>query len=147
MATASRRARQALDAVVYGVAVSFVVFVLGTVVGLLVGGGLVTAKYVMFVLGILLFGYSALQMRPEPPWDTERTDDGEVKIIKERPTGTVVGSRTETKFQAAVQRIPPLSRYSLPPDERLPEATKLFVASLAVLAWSFAMETVFGVAA
>ncbi|MFC4552151.1 MULTISPECIES: DUF7555 family protein [Halorussus] len=145
MATASRRARQALDAVVYGVVVSFVVFALGTVVGLLVGGGLVTAKYVMFVLGILLFGYSTFQMRPDPPWDTERTDDGDIKIIKERPTGTVVGSRTETKFQAAVQRIPPLSRYSLPPNERLSKAAKLFVASLAVLAWSFAMETVFGI--
>lgn len=148
MATnSSRRARQALDAVVYGAAVAAVVFALGTVLGLLIGGGLVTAKFVLFLVGILVFGISAFQMRPEPPWDTERTDDGEVKVTRTESREPVVGSRDETRFQAAVQRIPPLSWYSLPPSERLSTPAKLFVASLAMLGWSFALETVFGVAA
>ena len=143
----SRRVRQALDAVVYGAAVAAVVFAAGTVLGLLTGGGLVTAKFVMFFVGLLLFGYSAFQMRPEPPWDTSRTDEGKVTVTKNRPQESVVGAREETRFQAAVQRVPPLAWYSLPPDERLSTAAKLFVASIAVLGWSFVLETVFGVAA
>jgi hypothetical protein len=145
--TTSRRARQALDAVVYGVVVAALVFGIGSVVGLLVGGGLVTAKFVMFVVGLLMFGYATFQLRPDPPWGTEQTEDGKVKVTKNEPKGKVVGGRDETKFQSVVQQIPPLSRYSLPPDERLSVGAKLFVASLATLAWSFVMETMFGVAA
>ncbi|UPW01777.1 hypothetical protein M0R88_06660 [Halorussus gelatinilyticus] len=141
------RARQAVDGVVYAVAVAAVVFVIGAAIGLLVGGGLVTAKYVMFVLGILLFGYATFQLRPDPPWDTTETEDGELKVTKNEPSGRVVGGRDETKFQAAVQRIPPLPWYSLPPNQRFSAAFKLFLASLATLAWSFVLETVFGVAA
>ncbi|WP_128476955.1 DUF7555 family protein [Halorussus pelagicus] len=140
-----RRARKAVDAVVYALAVAGVVFGLGVVVGLVIGGGLVTAKYVMFVLGLLLFGYATFQLRPEPPWDTTETEGGEIKVTKNEPSGRVVSERDETKFQAAVQRIPPLPWYSLPPNERLSVAFKLFLGSLATLAWSFVLETVFGV--
>ncbi|USZ66791.1 hypothetical protein NGM10_08600 [Halorussus salilacus] len=143
--TASHRARQALDAVTYAIAVAAVVFVGGAAVGFAVGGGLVTAKFVMFVVGLLLFGYGTFQMRPDPPWGTESTEDGEIKVTRNEQSGTVVGGRGETRFQSVVQRIPPVSRYSLPPDERLSVAAKLFIASIAVLAWSFVMETVFGV--
>jgi hypothetical protein len=131
----------------YGLAVAALVFVVGALLGLVLGGGLVTAKFVMFVVGIFMFGYATFQLRPDPPWDTKETDDGKVKVTKNDPGGSVVGGRDETKFQATVQRIPPLSRYSLPPDDRLSVGAKLFVASLATLAWSFLMETVFGVAA
>jgi hypothetical protein len=141
----ARRARQVVDAVVYAVAVAGVVFGIGALVGLLLGGGFVTAKYVMFVLGILLFGYATFQLRPDPPWDTTETEEGEIKVTKNEPSGRVVDGRGETRFQATVQRIPPLSRYSLPPNERFPVAFKLFLGSLATLAGSFALETVFGV--
>lgn len=142
----SRYARQAVDAVVYALAVAAVVFVLGVLVGQLVGGGLVTAKYVMFVVGLLTFGYATFKLRPDPPWATEHTEDGKIRVTKKRPSGRVVGGREETRFQAAVQRIPPLPWYSLPPDDRLSVAAKLFVASLATLGWSFVLEAVFGVA-
>jgi hypothetical protein len=132
--------------VVYGIVVAALVFAIGLVVGLLVGGGFVTAKFVMFVVGLLMFGYATFQLRPDPPWGTEDTGDGKVKVTKNKPKGKVVGGRDETKFQTLVQRVPPLSRYSLPPDERLSVGAKLFIASLATLAWSFMMETVFGVA-
>ncbi|WP_435177491.1 DUF7555 family protein [Halorussus sp. AFM4] len=145
---ASRRARQAVDAAVYSLAVAATVFVVGALAGLVLGGGLVTAKYVMFVVGLLAFGYGTLQLRPDPPWKTEEGEEGEIKIVREeRPSGTVVNSREETAFQAAVQRIPPLPWFSLPPDERVSVALKIFLAGLATLAWSFAMEAVFGVAA
>ena len=143
---ASRRALQAVDAAVYALAVAAVVFVVGALLGLVVGGGLVTAKYVMFVVGLLAFGYGTLQLRPDPPWKTEEGEQGEIKITKEtEPSGSVVNSRNETAFQAAVQRIPPLPWYSLPPDERISVAFKIFLAGLATLGWSFVLETVFGV--
>ncbi|WP_135827332.1 DUF7555 family protein [Halorussus halobius] len=142
-----RRARQTVDALVYANAVAAVVFVAGAGLGLLVGGGLVTAKYVLFVVGLLAFGYATLRLRPDPPWGTETAEDGRLKVTRNEETGTVVGGRDETRFQALVQRIPPLPWYSLPPDERLSVPVKLFLASLATLAWSFVLETVFGVAA
>ncbi len=141
----ARRARKAVDAVVYAVAVAAVVFALGTILGVLLGGGLVTAKYVMFLLGILLFGYATFQLRPDPPWDTTETEEGELKVTKNEQNSRVVGERDETRFQAAVQRIPPLPWYSLPPNQRFSVGFKLFLASLATLAWSFVLETVFGV--
>jgi len=145
--TAPNRARQALDAAVYALAVAAVVFLAGLAVGLVLGGALVTAKFVMFVVGLGLFGYGTFKLRPDPPWGTESGEDGELKVVENEPSGRVVGAREETRFQAAVQRIPPLSRYPLAPDERLSPGAKLFLASLAVLGWSYALETVFGVAA
>lgn len=143
----SRRVRQLADAFVYANAVAAVVFAFGLVVGLVLGGGFVTAKYVLFVVGILAFGYATFQLRPSPPWDTKRTEDGKVKVTTNEPKGQSIGGRDETRFQATVQRIPPLPWFSLPPGERLPVPAKLFLASLAILAWSFVMETVFGIAA
>ncbi|WP_458207266.1 DUF7555 family protein [Haladaptatus sp. NG-SE-30] len=140
-----RRFRQVLDALVYGAAVTGVVFVVGGVVSLLSGRGLVGVKYVLFMAGILLFGYATLQLRPDPPWDIEKTDDGGVEVVRNEKKGEVIGGRKETRFQAIVQQIPPLTHYSIPPEERLPSAAKLFLASIMVLATSFVMETVFGV--
>lgn len=146
-ASISFAARRTVDALVYGLVVAALVFAIGALVGLALGGGLVTAKYVMFVVGILLFGYATFQLRPDPPWGTERTEDGKLKVTRNRPQGTVVGARDETRFQAAVQRVPPLPWVALPPDDRLSQEAKLFVASLVTLGWSFALETVFGVVA
>lgn len=147
--TGSRRARQALDAAIYALAVATVVFLAGAAIGVVLGGGLVTAKFVMFLVGLALFGYGAFRMRPDPPWDTESTDDGDVRVVRNDPDPVVAGDRdqSESRFQAALHRVPPLSRYSLPPGDRLSTGSKLFLASIAVLAWSYVMETVFGVAA
>ena len=142
-----RRLRQALDALVYAAAVTGLVFFVGLVLSLLVGAGLVGVKYVLFLVGLLLFGYSTFQLRPQRPWDTEKTDDGGVEVVRADDDMESIGSREQTKFQAAVQRLPPLSRYSIPPEERLPVGLKLFLSSLAVLGTSFVMEAVFGVAA
>lgn len=125
------RLRQALDAFVYAVAFVAVLVALAAVVSVPLGAGWVGVKYVLFFVGFFLFGLSALQLRPTPPWkDEDETTD----------------ERAETRFQAAVQRLPPLPRYGLAPDERLPPPAKLFVTSVLVLLTSFVMETGFGIA-
>ena len=126
-----RRTRQALDAVVYGVVVVAAVVVVSAVISVPIGWGLVGVKYALFFLGFFLFGFSAFRLRPTPPW--KDSEDPE--------------RREESRFGAFVQRIPPLDRYGLVPDDRLSTAARLFVASLLMLALSFLLETVFGVAA
>lgn len=125
------RLRQALDALVYAVAFVAVLVVLAAVVSVPIGWGLVGVKFALFFVGFFLFGLSALQLRPTPPWKDDEPND----------------EREETRFQAAVQRLPPLGRYGLPPDDRLPPPAKLFVASVLVLLTSFVMEAGFGIAA
>lgn len=136
------RIRQALDALVYGVAVVGVLVVGSALVSFPVGGGWVGVKYVLFFVGFFLFGLSAFQLRPKPAW---KRDDGENGNAA-NGNGTS-GERAETRFQALVQRLPPLGRYGLAPDDRLSPAAKLFVASVLVLLVSFLMESAFGIAA
>ena len=143
----SRHLRRLLDGLMYGLAVTAVLFVVGAVLGIALGGGLVTAKFWLFVAGILLFGYGTFQLRPSRPWKTEEGEDGKLKVTRTDPRDEVVGARGETRFQKTVQRIPPLTWYSLPPDERWSAGAKLFLASLVVLLTSFVMETVFGISA
>ncbi|GAA0223656.1 hypothetical protein ACFFQF_09055 [Haladaptatus pallidirubidus] len=140
-----RRVRQALDALVYAVAVAGFAFLVGVVVSFSLGSALVGVKYFLFLIGFAIFGYATFLMLPSAPWDVNKTDDGGVEIVRNDERGDVIGSREETRFQAAVQRIPPLSHYSIPPEERLSPATKLLIASIAVLATSYIMETAFGV--
>lgn len=130
------RALQALDALIYGGAVVALLVSVSAVVSFPVGWGWVGVKVALFFVGFLFFGVSALQLRPKPPWKREESDGDSES-----------GKRKETHFQVLVQRIPPLGRYGLAPDERLSPATKLFVASVLVLAVSYVMEAGFGVAA
>lgn len=127
------RGRQALDALAYAVAVTAVVAGLSGVASLAVGAGLVGVKYGLFVVGILLFGVATFKLRPNPPGN-----DGDRESLP-------VDRRGASSFQAAVQRALP-ARYRIPPDERLSDAARLFLASLLVLATSYLMERVFGVA-
>jgi hypothetical protein len=129
---AALRLRQALDAFVYAVAFVAVLVVLAAIVSVPLGWGLVGVKFALFFVGFFVFGISVFQLRPTPPWkdDDETTDE-----------------REETRFQAAIQRLPPLGRYGLAPDERLPTPAKQFVASVLVLLTSFVMEAGFGIAA
>jgi len=139
-----RRGRQVLDALVYAIVVTGVAFVIGAVVSFPLGGGLLGIKYFLFLVGFVLFGYGAFQLRPSRAWKVDKSGD-EIEIERNEKTGDVVGSREETRFQSSVQRLPPLSRYSIPPDERFSPDAKLFLASIAILLTSFLMEAVFGV--
>lgn len=140
-----RRLRQALDAVVYAVAVTGAASVVLGVVSVVLGSGLVGLKAGLFLVGLLMGGYATFLLLPERPWDTRKTGDGSVEIVRRDDSKDPIGSREETKFQAMVQRLPPLTRYSIPPEERLSPGAKLFIASLVVLGTSATMEFVFGV--
>ena len=131
---AAFRLRQALDALVYAIAFVTVLVALAAVVSFPVGGGWVGVKFALFFVGFFLFGLSAFQLRPTPPWKEDESDTSD-------------GERDETRFQAAVQRLPPLGRYGLAPDDRLSPAAKLFLASVVVLLVSYVMEAGFGVVA
>lgn len=140
-------ARKLLDAAVYAVAVTVLLFLAGVVAGLVLGGGLVQAKFVLFVGGFLAMAYATFQLRPERPWRTERTEDGTLRVTRTDDRGDPIGADEDTRFQAALQELPPLSWYSLPPDERFPAGGKLLLASVVALATSLLMEIVFGIAA
>jgi len=132
------RARQVLDVLVYSIAVTALVFLLGAAITLAIGWGWIGIEVVMFLVGFAGLGYGAFQLRGPARWDVEFQDEG---YDVTRPNESdVVGSREETVFQAAVQRIPPLNWYGLPPRARLPPAAKLFIASLCILLGSILLE-------
>ncbi|MCO8242660.1 MULTISPECIES: hypothetical protein [unclassified Haladaptatus] len=139
-----RRFRQAIDALVYAIVVTGLVFFIGAVVCFTLGSDLVGVKYFLFLVGILLFGYGTFALYPSRRWKVDRSE-GRVDVDRNTETGEAIGAREETRFQSAVQRVPPLPQYSIPPEERLSPGAKLFIASLFVLLASFLMEAVFGV--
>ena len=133
-------ARQIVDALVYAITVTVMVLVGG--IPLRFGGGTAADVVLLtFVAGIAILGYATYCLLPGKPWSVEHTESG-MEVTRRTRTRTV-GARRETRFQAAVQRLPPLGRYGLPPEERLSPAAKLFVAGVVVLLSSVAIEVVF----
>ena len=123
----------AVDALVYAVAVAALVVVAALVAGLATGGGLVRAKVLLFLAGFGLMAYATVRLWPRSPEDLE--------------TGSIPATQEATRFQRAVRTLPPLRWLPRPPPHRrFTPAGKLFVGSLVVLAASYAMEAVFGVA-
>ncbi len=139
-----RRLRQLLDALVYAIVVTGVVFVIAVIVCFSLGSDFVGVKYFLFLVGIVVFGYGTFSLYPSRRWKVDRSE-GNVEIKRDTNSGEVIGSRDETRFQSAVQRVPPLPQYSIPPEERFSPGAKLFIASLVILLTSFLMEAVFGV--
>jgi len=133
-------ARQVLDAAVYAVAVTATVLVPGIPLRFL-GGTAADVVLLTFVAGIVTLGYATYCLLPGKPWGVEHTESG-MEVTRRDRTRTV-GARRETRFQAAVQRLPPLGRYGLPPDERLSPAAKLFVAGVVILLVSVGVEALF----
>lgn len=121
---------RALDALVYGLAVTAVLVVVSAAISFPLGGGWPGVKNLLFVLGFALFGLASFQLRPTPPW---------------REEDAATDERRETRFQTAVQAVPPLRWYDLPPDDRLLTPARLFLGSVLTLAVSFLMEAVLGV--
>ena len=130
----TRHARQVLDALMYAVVWVITLVSVAAMVSFPLGGGWLGVKYILFFIGFLVFGISAIQLRPKPPWkhDDASSDSGE---------------REETRFQTFVQRFPPLGRYGLDPDDRLPAPAKLFVASIFSLVLSYILEVGFDIKA
>lgn len=122
----SPRVLKALDALVYGLALTAVAATIGIAVGLL-RGSVGTVVYVLFWGGFLLLGLGSWKLRPKAAW-------------KEESRLNVQDSRRETAFQRAVQRVPPLNRYDIDPEERLSDGAKFLVGSAVMLATSFLLS-------
>ncbi|RRJ29147.1 DUF7555 family protein [Halocatena pleomorpha] len=126
----SIRVQQAVDAFVYAVAVTTIALVSAVIVSFALGGGWVGVKFILFLIGIGLFGVGTFALRPTPPWrDHSRLPTPDRSVLQSR-----------------LQRLPPLDAYGLTADERFPTGAKLLLSSVFILALSFVLETVFGVA-
>jgi len=101
------------------------------VAGLAVGGTLVSAKYAVFVVGILLFGLGSLGIQPTPSYKDEKR--------------VTLESTHQNRVEARIQDLPPLRGRQLPFDQRVSRNKKVFVSSLLVLAVSLFMEFGLGI--
>jgi|GEM_PF-224803 len=99
--------------------------------GYAVGGSLVAAKYVLFVVGFLLFGAGSFAIQPSRPGRGERR--------------VSIEGTHQSRFEARIQELPPLRDQHLPFDRRIDRSPKVFVASLVVLAVSILLEFGLGV--
>lgn len=128
------RAHQVLDALVYAVALTAVVLIVSAVISFVLGSAWVGVKYLMFLVGIGMFGVATFKLRPTSPWkDAER--------LSANREGT-------SPFQTVMANYAPidLNRFAPKENDQVSDGVKLFLASVLILVVSFVMETVFGVA-
>lgn len=123
-----------LRAVEFGVWVTVVA--LGVVAaaigaGVLLGSGLLGAKYLLFVVGAALFGVGALAIQPDKPTGEERWFSFD--------------QQAETRVDLLVQRIPPLDEQYIPPGERIGLGVKLLAVGVVALGVSVWLEVGLGV--
>lgn len=160
----SNRYLQIVDFVLWVGVASSVIVAASLVVGLVVGGDLLTGKYVLFVVGFLVFGLGSLLMQPTGPSETA-TEGRPSEAGARQPSSTPGGSEFGTvrdpihgletlkdqfreepnrqhRFEASIQGIGPLAEHDLPLEERVGRSYKIFATSLVVLAFSLAMELV-----
>jgi len=112
-----------VDVVGYVLVVHLAVFAIAAVGGMILGGQWVVVEEIMFVAGILLFGYATLSL-----WPTSIEDDEDRRMDDYTPAGRV---------QRVVNRFSPLTDEA-PPG--LPEGVKLFLASIVVVLTAFLIE-------
>lgn len=137
----SIRGRQALEAIIYAVAVTVIVVIVSIVISFALSGGWVGVKLILFVVGFGLFGIATFKLRPTASW-RENDENGSGNKNSEL---LQMDSDNESRLQRAIYRVPPLDRYGLHPNERLSGGVKLFLASILVLVVSYLMEAVFDV--
>lgn len=137
MGTAPSAARiylaRVVDAVVYGALVALVVSLVGAVVGLLVFGSLNGTKLLLFVAGFAQITVAVVSLWPSDVSDLEGSNAPDPEEV--------------SRVQLLVDRIVPKERLGLPVQERFEHGVRQFVAGVAILAVSFSMEAVFGIAA
>ncbi|ELZ73759.1 hypothetical protein C457_00700 [Haloferax prahovense DSM 18310] len=131
-----------IDAVVYAVSLTGVVFVVTALLSTLAGNGLPGAKWLMFFLGFAMFGYASLKVRPKAAWkggDENSDNDGGLFSGSDEPVGV------EKLVGNALDAILPPRLRPANSDERPSSGGKLLLASVCILAASYAMEVVFGI--
>ncbi|WP_058827965.1 hypothetical protein [Haloferax sp. Q22] len=133
-----------IDAVVYAVSLTGVVFVVTALVSTLAGNGLPGAKWLMFFLGFAMFGYASLKVRPKAAWKSGNGNgnggsDGGLFSGSDEPVGV------EKLVGDALDAVLPPRLRPTNSDERPSSGVKLLLASVCILATSYAMEVVFGI--
>lgn len=131
----TRWLNQILDVTVYAVSITLVLALFSAVVSLPFGNVLSGVKWGLFIVGWIIIAYGSFQLRPKPS----------KKPIGDSGGNGNSGGREETWFQEQTQRLPPLRRRTIPPEQRLSMPLKLFISGIVVLVTSFLMETVLGV--
>lgn len=99
------------------------------------GNGLLTLKYLLFVVGFLLFGAGTFGMRARLKRRPNR----------ETPSNPYFASDQELDFEARIQAVWPLRDDPLPFQDRVSRNGKLFATGLLLLAISLFLEVVLGV--
>jgi hypothetical protein len=122
--------------------VSYVALMLGlfggasAVVSLALGASVDTGvKYGLFIFGWVALLFGTLKLRPKSAWKSD--DDGLLSMADE--------GGMESDFQRWVQQVPPARFRQVPPGGRLSTGTRLFIASVCMLAVSFLLERALGV--
>ncbi|MFB6086350.1 MAG: hypothetical protein ABEJ84_06040 [Halodesulfurarchaeum sp.] len=131
----TRRLR-ALEALYWILAVSGMVVLGLAVLAFVFGDGLLTLKYLLFVVGFLLFGVGSWSL-----WAGNRRRPTIWPNIDLGPAET-----EEIWFERRLWSLPGLRGEWLPPQDRVSRSIKLFLASLVVLGSSYLLEAAFGVA-
>ncbi|MDZ7746444.1 MAG: hypothetical protein U5K28_07990 [Halobacteriales archaeon] len=121
-----------VELAVWVTAVTAAIVAVAAVPSFLLGIGLLTLKFVLFVVGVLLFGLASVAIQPKRP-----RRDRELVTME---------TADEYGFEARLQQLPPLASRRLPFDDRIDRDTKLFVVSLLVLGVSALLEYGFGIA-
>jgi hypothetical protein len=146
--------RRLVDLAAYAVGLTLLVAIALVPLSLLAGAGLNGVKFGLFLVGIFAFGYATLRSWPSRPDEAglgqrpgEQSTPGSERTIEGVDPDVQLDPRTESRFESLVTGVPPLESYRVPPDDRVPVGAKLYVASLLMLAVSYAMEAVFGIRA
>lgn len=133
-----------VDAAMYAAVTLVLTVSFALVAAVATGGELVRAKVFLFLIGFGLLGYSTIRLWPSSPSDLE--DDGQSGVSIDETGRSIPSTNDQTTFQAFVRAMPPLRWLRPPPPQRrITPAGKLFLGSLAILATSYLMESVFGV--
>ena len=122
----SETALRFVDLAFWVAAVALVIVAAALALGFATGEGLLGAKYILFVVGFLLFGLGSLGIQPTPPNKEERR--------------LSLDADEETRLEAAIQEVPPLRDGHLPFDRRVGRGVKIFLTSLVVLGVSAILE-------
>lgn len=127
----SRRTLRLVEAALWVAGATALTVVAAAIPSLLVGDGLPTLKYALFVVGLLLFGLGSFAIQPPRPGK----DEQRVTVEADEPAD----------LEVKLQQVPPLRGRLLPYEDRVSRDWKLFLTGVATLAVSLAMEVFLGV--
>lgn len=127
----SERQLRAVEFLVWVVVVAVGVVGAAVVAGFLLGSGLLGAKYLLFIMGGVLFGVGSLAIQPDKPTGDERWFSFAPEV--------------ETRVDRLVQRIPPLDEQYLPPGDRIGLGWKLLGVGVVAMGVSIWLEVGLGV--